>query len=650
MKRFLLFFIIVIYKNVVFCQTVSLDDAKQCAQNYYGRYSPNCTAILECTYFGVSRAPNLYVFNMSPEGWVIVSADYRTTPILAISFKGVFDTAIIFPDVLRMIIKDFSSQVEYTRNALGRECPRNREWGELLVDSIQSRYSYEPNTNLLDNNDTRGKIRWQQQHTNNSNACLDIAYNKYAPTNNPLLGLLTDCDCDLPPAGCASVAMGQLMWYWQWPKKSPLSYREGYNWNLMPERIVSNTDWEEADEIAFLLKDLGAATNSVYTCLGTFAGESDVLNAWHQYGYQNVSMASRSGWDYGYSWIQLIRSEIDNSRPVMLCGYGIFPFEGHYFIVDGYLINDINLFHLNIGWGNVDPEIYVYLYDIVFSIDRSDHNYNNNKMAFVGISPTYSDTIVDKAYYQDIKKTDYEFSIQEMVLPAANNSLKIESGAKLKLVAGKEIIIRPGFEAKAGSEVTVEVDTGITNRMPIIVTSWPTTVEVESDGLYVDVKNANSYELTVRDLDGNIKYQVADRVWTTHAKVWSREYDYDPSMTYECTIRFKNNFGRALQHTFLINEPDIRQQRHIDDIIDTSSNNSTISIYPNPAHARIVVEKPGLVNAEITMYNNVGQPCFQDCAVSGNRYYIDASQFPKGVYYIMVLSETTKKIKKVTIQ
>lgn len=312
--------------------------------------------------------------------------------------------------------------------------------------------------------------------------------------------------------------------------------------------------------------------------------------------------------------------------------------------------NDINLFHLNLGWGNNFDSVYVYLYNIVNT--QYDVNYNVGKTAFVGISPTYSDTVVNKAFYETIKKTDYEVSLRNMSLPADGDQIIVENGAELTLIAGKEIVLQPGFEAKAGSEVTVTIDTGLVNRIPITVSEWPTTIEEENDGLYVPVRNANSYELTVRDVEGNIKYQTAGLIRDTPARIWCRDYEYDPSMTYDCTVRFKNNFGRALEHTFRINDPDNRtgdcEMRMAKK--ELTDDNTSLKVYPNPTSGWISVELSGLSNCEISLYNAKGQPCLHDVCVDNSVYYIDASQFPPGTYYIFVRSGEIHKTSRIVIK
>ncbi len=629
-------------------QQVSFSNAQKAVKNYLKNYGYSDVGIKDYISYDRNNSPYIYVFNTEAKVWVMVSGDYRATPVLAIGFDEYYDTINDLPEAMKCIIDDYIAQIEDVRTNTADQFEINNQWDELTSDDYIARNIYDPGIELLANNPTRGKILWGQRYVNDDTTnCLDISYNMYAPTWNPLLGLLEDCDCELPPAGCGPVAMGQIMWYWQWPKKSPIPYREGYNWNIMPNELTTSSTLEEAKEIAYLLKDLGDATNAIYKCKGTSTFDYECRNTFALFDYKSVARAYRGNWNYGYSWTELVRSEIDNARPVMISGYSSYPDDGHFFIADGYRSFDNNLFHINWGWRRKYANTWVRLYDLVVG----DHNYSINRVAFVGISPTYSDTVVNKAFYETIKKTDYELSQRTMSLPAANENLIVEDGAELTLVAGKEIILQPGFEAKAGSEVSITIDSELVNKMPIIVSEWPTTIEEESDGLYVPVRNANSYELTARDIYGYIKYQTAGLVRESPARVWCRDYDYNPSVTYDCTVRFKNNFGRALEHTFRINDPDNRNGDYEMRMAkkELTDDNTSLKVYPNPVSGWISIELTGLSNCEITLYNAKGQPCLHDVCIDNSVYYIDASLFPTGIYFLTVQSGKTIKSQKLII-
>lgn len=634
--------------SIAIGQQVTISDAQKAARNYLRNYGYSDVSITEQFSYDRNNRPNIYVFNTDVKAWVMISGDYRATPVLAMGFDEYYDTLNDIPNAMKYIVEDYIAQIENVRNNTSGQYRINNQWEELTSDNYSVRNTYQPGVELLAKNHKRGKVLWGQKYVNDdSTNCLDISYNMYAPTWNPLLGLLDDCDCKLPPAGCGPVAMGQIMWYWQWPKKSPIPFREGYNWNIMPNELLATSTWEESKEVAYLLKDLGDAANSIYKCKGTSTFDYECRNTFAMFDYKSVARAYRGDWNYGYSWTELVRSEIDNERPVMIGGYSSYPEGGHFFIADGYRSFDNNLFHINWGWRREYTNSWVRLSNIVVG----DHNYTSHRVAFVGISPTYSDTVVNKAFYETIKKTDYELSKSTMALPAIGENLIIESDAELTLLAGKEIVLSPGFEAKEGSEVSIIVDTELVNRMPIIVSEWPTMVEEGSDGLYVPVRNANSYELTARDTFGHVRYQTAGLVRDNPVRIWNRDYDYDPSVTYDCSVRFKNNFGRALQHTFRINAEETRNVEYEMRMARRGQGeNITLKVQPNPASGWFSICLDGMSNCDIILYNAKGEPCLRDVNINNGYYFIDASAYPSGIYFVTVRSGDVESSAKVIIR
>ena len=74
-----------------------------------------------------------------------------------------------------------------------------------------------------------GRIAWGQS-INNDGGC-ENSYNLFFPyvSDND------NCKCNRRYAGCGSVAMGQIMWYWQWPFVN--KYRH-YEWNDIPIKLA----------------------------------------------------------------------------------------------------------------------------------------------------------------------------------------------------------------------------------------------------------------------------------------------------------------------------------------------------------------------------------------------------------------------------
>ena len=261
-------------------------------------------------------------------------------------------------------------------------------WNQLLVDEDVSRQSGAPQptrtyswgSRLL--NTSRGEVVWGQD-LNNSGGC-NPSYNSEVK-KKWYQGWFSSCDCGAPPVGCGAVAMGQVMWYWQWP--------QNYNWSLMPRRLLNSTPLDSATAVAQLLLDCADASNTTYACAGSFSGGiatpiADALK--NTFNYPGATVVSRpSNLD---NWETLIQTEINNERPVILYGAKALTLDKkHYFVVDGYgyLVSSgpvqmwiTNLFHINFGWqGNYNNWFFL------DNISGSGTTFNDNQKAIIGIAP-----------------------------------------------------------------------------------------------------------------------------------------------------------------------------------------------------------------------------------------------------------------------
>ncbi|MEZ4918418.1 MAG: agmatine deiminase family protein [Saprospiraceae bacterium] len=95
---------------------------------------------------------------------------------------------------------------------------------------------------------------------------------------------------------------------------------------------------------------------------------------------------------------------------------------------------------------------------------------------------------------------------------------------------------------------------------------------------------------------------------------------------------------------------------HVTGVADQNSNLELKSIYPNPASAItcIPVQTESAVQGEIKLVNALGQTVesiYQGSIPSGqSNYFIDASQYPAGVYFVQLLYGTESIQQKLIIQ
>ena len=80
--------------------------------------------------------------------------------------------------------------------------------------------------------------------------------------------------------------------------------------------------------------------------------------------------------------------------------------------------------------------------------------------------------------------------------------------------------------------------------------------------------------------------------------------------------------------------------------VDDNFNNTTF-LYPNPTNGLVTIEAEQLL--EINIYDSLGKLSFSKKNESENKTTIDVSHLAKGVYIVVILSQTGKEVKKLIV-
>ena len=161
-------------------------------------------------------------------------------------------------------------------------------------------------------------------------------------------------------AGCANVAVAQLMNYHQWPRScDEVTYKWlGYpgvepqdhgtlpatvfNWDAMNED--NDNGWSE---VAKLLQYIGYANSTIYGWKASTTYAQRIINTLTAFGYDAV----QTGFDIYNNEPFLddaIYQELRTRRPVLLSVYAIENDDSHICVVDGY--SKDGFYHINWGW------------------------------------------------------------------------------------------------------------------------------------------------------------------------------------------------------------------------------------------------------------------------------------------------------------
>ena len=312
-----------------------------------------------------------YVFSLQPTGFVIVSADERAEPILGYSYDNNFVVEGM-PDNMRYWLDHYVKQI-YA--AVSNGCESSPEitekWTLLRSGQPMPTRSITAVSPLI-------QTTWSQ----------GTYYNQMCPAdaNGPNGHVLT---------GCVATAMAQIIRYWQWPNQGINSHSyvsnygtlsvdfnsATYNYNNMPNALSSSSSSSQVNEVAKLMYHCGVAVDMEYYAGSSGASIGIVPNALYNYfAYaNNGTYVARSNYSDN-DWANLIKQELNNSRPVLYAGYN--SSTGHAFVCDGYDYN--GAFHFNWGWGGSCNDAY-YTLD---ALTPCNNNYSYDQEAVIGISAT----------------------------------------------------------------------------------------------------------------------------------------------------------------------------------------------------------------------------------------------------------------------
>lgn len=304
------------------------------------------------------------IFNLSPKGYIVVSAEDNTIPILGYGLDSnfSFDDA---PPALLFLLGEYKNEISYIKEK-GLKADENiiSKWATYSSPEYNSLKSYSPSTVLLETN-------WGQN----------------SPFNN---------DCPLDPntgyrckVGCTAVALGQILNYWEckvFPDGTrtytPLNfsnsltvnfYDQDYNWDDIGSVVSATSEF---------LYHCGVAIRVNYTDSATSGYSSRVEYAMeNNFGFETSGLKSKSSYTSS-TWINMLKSDIDSERPIYYDGTDttVTPNTAHAWVIDGYRTD--NTFHCNWGWTGGSNEWFA-LGDLTPDI----HNYNYNQHAIIGAEP-----------------------------------------------------------------------------------------------------------------------------------------------------------------------------------------------------------------------------------------------------------------------
>ena len=393
----------------------------------------------------------LYIVNTEKDGWVIISNEKKYTSVIGYNHSGNFSPdSTTMPCSLRLLLNLHMNNIDSLRYGDSSKYIAKKTPTSLI--SLRSG-SYTIGDSLLIKDGVGNK--WNQVGNNCILSCYydcTRQYNKFCPTFNSY-------QCGHNMVGCSAVALGQILWYWEWPDYAMIHdsikhngdvlgdvRKHFYDWDNIPGQIIGSTSQYKADNIAKLLRDCGYAEHMLYRSTYSMAGLPKIKYAIENYFNFHYETVHDNLIDDFYC---ILINEINNLRPILCQAWETILSDAHTFVIDGY---DSNYnFHINFGWAGYDNAFY----------DLGFNGYDNNRTFLIEIYPNctarsdYINGIEQSHIYADSIVTYY--STNNIVINQTNTSVTVENGGHLIAESGSSITLKPGFHAKSGSEVRLSI-------------------------------------------------------------------------------------------------------------------------------------------------------------------------------------------------
>lgn len=308
-----------------------------------------------------------YVVNYNEGGFLLLSADLRTAPIIGFSETGSFNMdEANMPDGLKFWIKDAKKQIFEIQKSDIKASEKEKIAWKLVKESLINEVSSLKNL----------PIDECYEHTEvvtKGPLCTSSAWGQEYGFYNSLPEITCNELERHPYAGCVPIAMAQIMDYYEYPNS--------WNWTNIPTYTTTTSSF---------IADLHDAINNMYPgypdyrCDGTYVYGSMVAPVLkNTFGYTSASYSS-----YNY---RTVESNLYYNKPVLLAAND--PDEGgHMWLCDGYKTvgyywddcTGIEYLYFYMKWG------WYGIYDAWFSFgtfNPGNRNYTENKTMVYNIYP-----------------------------------------------------------------------------------------------------------------------------------------------------------------------------------------------------------------------------------------------------------------------
>ena len=325
----------------------------------------------------LSNKPDaFYICEAGNEGYAIISADERMTPVLGFSQSRNFDPANI-PAALQELLDSYTR--EYEALTSGKPMRPVKRKIEGVKEQVGPLFI----------------TQWGQ----------NVPYNNRCPE-------LRGEHC---VTGCVAISTAQTLYYYQYPESAQgkVNYVSTTNQIPIQEDLSTFTfNWpfiKSSYKYGAMVKECEAVADLVYCCAAAVqmdfglkessaTSTNQVKALVENFGYDpDIAITHRDYMAYN-EWQALMLNELNNERPIVYSAVSP-EVGGHSFIIDGYKADEEGypFYHVNWGWDGRFDDYYK-----LSALEADGDDYSQNHEAIIGIKP--DNGIRDSEFYWQAKE------------------------------------------------------------------------------------------------------------------------------------------------------------------------------------------------------------------------------------------------------
>ncbi len=349
-------------------------------------------------------AATYYVFNVgADEGFVVVSGDDATEPVLGYSLSGTV-TEDAMPDNMRWWLGEYDRQIRHLRATGAATAPATRATGDrariapMLTTKWNQTYPYNascPKVGLTHESVT-GCV---------ATAMAQMIYHQYQRHPAKMVAATT---AEIPGYTC------KTKWNGYETKVAAVPEGSKIDWENMPLSYDGTATDAQKKAVADLMLYCGAAVRMDYGPASNGGSGAVMFNIpWalrKYFGFDASVMAiSRDDGYYTEQWNDIVYEELAAGRTVCYSGQTSSS-GGHAFVIEGYDAN--NFFYVNWGWGGIGDG--AFLLSVLNPNDTgvgagnasSSEGYAYSQQMIVGAGPDHGGKAASTAVMHDYKWFD----------------------------------------------------------------------------------------------------------------------------------------------------------------------------------------------------------------------------------------------------